>query len=97
MNESDPCDAQLAELLSVTAEVNEDGDVEYRNYAGQLHRVYGPAVTLPSGFTKWYQNGELHRTYGAAIEFAHTNIVKFWYLNGEHLTEKEWYERVKSM
>ena len=64
MNESDPCDAQLAELLSVTAEVNEDGDAEYRNYAGQLHRVYGPAIIYKCGTQWWFQHGQRHRTDG---------------------------------
>ena len=40
-----------------------------------------------SGNKAWYLNDELHREDGPAIEYA--NGVKYWYLNGKHLTEAE--------
>ena len=42
-------DASLAELLTLTEEVNNRGYVLYRNTAGELHRVHGPAVIRPDG------------------------------------------------
>ena len=112
-------DAALAELLTLTVEVNEGGSTIYRNHLGQLHRVHGPAVIWTDGTTSWwlngkrhrdhgpaviwagggskswYQNGLLHRTDGPAIESP--SYGRYWYLNGEHLTEEEFNERVKSM
>ena len=37
--------------------------------------------------TEWYLNGQRHRTDGPAIEWPDGH--KYWYLNGEQLTEKE--------
>ena len=66
MNESNPSDASLAELLTLTVEVNEYTTI-YCNHLGQFHRVHGPAVILSSGSTMWFQNGARHRTDGPAV------------------------------
>ena len=50
MNESNPSDAALAELLTLTVEVNQWGATIYRNHLGQLHRIHGPAVEYTDGF-----------------------------------------------
>ena len=96
MNESNLSDASLAELLTLTVEVNQRGNIRYRNHLGQMHRVHGPAVITLSGTRYWYQNNQLHRIHGPAIE-TETDGYKRWFLNGEHLTEEEWNERVKSL
>ena len=84
MNESNPSDDALAELLSLTVEVNQWGATIYRNQQGRLHRVHGPAVIWAGGSKSWYQNGLHHRTDGPAI-------------HSESFTEKEYNERVKSI
>ena len=94
MNESNPSDDSLAELLSLTVEVAKWG-VSYRNHLGHFHRAHGPAVIYPNGTEYWYRYDRLHRTDGPAINWA--NGTKRWYLNGEVLTEEQWNERVKSL
>ena len=42
--------------------------------------------------TEWHQNGNLHREDGPAVELADGG--KYWYLNGESLTEKEFNDRL---
>lgn len=37
--------------------VERDGGVVYRNSRGKLHRIDGPAVTLPSGREQWWLHG----------------------------------------
>ena len=95
MNESDPSDAELAEMLSLTVSVSDLGFSVYRNHLGQRHRTLGPAVIGASGDEWWYQHDQLHRTDGPAIEYSHGG--KSWYLRGERFTEQEWNERVKSL
>ena len=95
MNESNPSDAALAELLTLTMDVNKYGTTRYRNQQGQFHRVHGPAITRPGGTNLWWRNDRLHREDGPAIEYSDGDMM--WYLNGEHLTEEEWNERVKSL
>ena len=92
MNDSNDSDA-IAELLTLTVEVNERGTRRYRNSLGQRHRQYGPAIELVNGSKAWYQNDQLHRTTGPAIEWADGD--KEWYLDGQQLTEAEFNERFK--
>lgn len=46
------------------------------------------------GTTRRYLNGELRHENGPAVEYA--NGRKYWYLNGEELTEKEFKPRAES-
>ena len=59
---------------------------------GQLHRTTGPAVEWANGGYDWYQNGLRHRVWGPAYVRANE---RYWYLNGEQFTEKEFHERLK--
>ena len=43
------------------------------------------------GTKSWFLNDVLHREDGPAIEYY--NGDKYWYLNGEHLTEAEFNKR----
>ena len=95
MNESNPCDAALAELLTLTMEVNDNGATIYRNQHGHCHRIHGPAVIWADGEKWWIQHGQLHRTDGPAIEWSHGGMS--WYLNNERLTADQWNERIKSI
>ncbi len=40
-----------------------------------------------NGSKEWFLNDKLHREDGPAIEYA--SGTKYWYLNGEQLTEAE--------
>ena len=67
---------------------------EWRNEAGQLHRLDGPAIEWADGTKLWYVNGQRHRLDGPAIE--HTDGYKAWYVNGQlHRLDGpavEWYD-----
>ena len=91
MNESNPCDAALAELLTLTMEVNDNGATIYRNQHGHCHRIHGPAVIWADGEKWWIQHGQLHRTDGPAIEYADGR--RSWYVDGKKLTEQEFHEQ----
>ena len=92
MTDSNDADA-IAELLTLTVEVNERGARIYRNSLGQRHRVHGPAVECADGTKSWYQNGQRHRTDGPAIEWP--DGARAWYLDGQPLSEKEFHDRLK--
>ena len=82
---SDSSDA-LAELLTLTLGVDNQGTCTYRNSSGQRHRIWGPAVEYPDGTRMWYQNDQPHRTDGPAVECA--DGYKEWWLNGQrHRTD----------
>lgn len=67
----------------------------YRWYQhGKLHRDGGPAEDHFNGHLKiWYQHGKYHREDGPAI--VRSDGARFWYLNGEELTEAEHAQRCK--
>lgn len=66
--------------------VNEAGTKEWRNAAGQYHRLDGPAVEYPNGLKVWLIQGKLHRKDGPAFE--HPNGRKEWWRNGKlHRTD----------
>ena len=92
MTDSNDADA-IAELLTLTVEVNERGARIYRNSLGQRHRVHGPAVECADGTKAWCLNGLRHREDGPAIEWG--NGRKSWWLNGKHLSEEEFHDRTK--
>ena len=66
--------------------IDSDGTITYRNSAGELHRIDGPAVEFTNGTKFWYFNQQLHRIGDPAVERA--NGTKYWYLNGQcHRTD----------
>lgn len=97
VNESDQSDDALAELLTLTMEVNQWGTTVYQNQQGQTHRVHGPAVTQEDGSEFWFQHDLLHRIDGPAV--VSSNGTKKWYRNDElHRTDGPaviWYESTK--
>ena len=96
MNNSSLSDDALAELLTLTVEVDGNGTIRrYFNHLGQKHRVHGPAVIHASGTCSWWMNGQRHREDGPALTWPDGD--KYWYLNGRKLTEEEWNERIRSM
>ena len=92
MNKPAPNDV-MAELLTLTMEVNQYGTRLYRNSEGQLHRVLGAAGISANGDEAWWLNGQRHRTDGPAVIWADGR--QWWFLNGTHLTEKEFHERIR--
>ena len=51
-------------------------------------------VTVDKDGTNWYnEQGQRHNEHGPAIEWA--NGTKWWYLNGQQLTEAEFNARTK--
>ena len=88
-------DDALAEILTLTREMDVYETIRWRNSDGQLHRVHGPAVIHHSGAQYWYMHGLKHRTDGPAVIWADGS--RQWCLNGQVFTEEEWNERVKSM
>ena len=90
MNESNDA---VAELLTLTVEVNNYGTRTYRNSSGELRRHHVPAVEWANGDTHWYINSKLHRTTGPAVEYADGDTR--WFLDGKCLTEKEFHDGLK--
>jgi len=70
-----------------------NGDIEWRNTSGLIHREDGPAVEYADGTKVWYLNGKRHREDGPAAE--HASGIKGWYLDGIYLTEQEHAEKTK--
>jgi hypothetical protein len=68
----------LYDALKYRVVVDNVGDRNYYNHAGQLHRDEGPAVEWHDGVKFWYQNGKLHREDGPAVIWR--NGAKYWYL-----------------
>ena len=95
MNESSLPDAALAELLTLTVEVDGNGTIRYRNHLGQKHRVHGPAVIHASGTCSWWMNGQRHRPDGPAMEWSDGS--KSWYMNGHLFTKEEFNERTRTV
>jgi hypothetical protein len=53
-------------------EIDNIGNIFWRNKKGDLHRLDGPACEYWGGNKYWYQNGLCHRLDGPAVEF-HTS------------------------
>ena len=62
-------------------ETDGSGTTRWRNSAGQLHRIDGPAVERADGSRMWWVNDHLHRTDGPAVEYADGS--RKWYINGQ--------------
>ena len=82
MIESNTSDAALAELLTLTMVLTDDGMVEYFNPSGQTHRVYGPAIIYQDGTQHWCQYDYLHRVDGPAIVNP-DGTPGGWWIDGE--------------
>ena len=59
--------------------INKFGEKVWRNAAGDLHRLDGPAVVSSKGTLEWWVNGVRHRLDGPAIELTH---AKVWLIHG---------------
>ena len=69
--------------------------VHYVN--GIVNNDNGPAIELFDGAKFWYINGFLHREDGPAIHRAAcVKGIRYWYLNGEELSEEEFLSRTNS-
>ena len=55
----------------------------WRDKAGKLHRLNGPAmITLSSGDMTWYRHGKLHRDDGPALDWP-SDGTEEWYRDGK--------------
>ena len=61
------------------------GHKRYKNKAGKLHRIDGPAVEM-GGYKVWYHCGARHRIDGPAV---YDGEVKQFYLRGQYFETKE--------
>ncbi len=61
---------------SMTIDIN--GNQDWRDSEGQLHRIDGPAFVC-SSCKYWYKHGKFHREDGPAMEYADGG--KQWWLN----------------
>jgi hypothetical protein len=59
----------------------------WRNDAGQLHRLDGPAVEYMDGYRSWWIDGRFHRLDGPAIE--DPSIDDEWFVDDKPLSEDE--------
>lgn len=61
--------------------VRKNGQIEWRDKEGRLHRVDGPALESPDkNGQAWYIHGKLHREGGPAMEGP---LGRSWYKNGK--------------
>lgn len=54
------------------------GNVLYRDAAGRLHRLDGPAWIEPNGRENWYKHGKLHRLDGPAVSGGEDGWESYW-------------------
>ena len=73
----------LIDALRSYIETDTRGVIRYFNAQGQLHRIDGPAVILPTGSEFWYYNGQRHRENGPAIEW-HCGSKEWWHHGFRH-------------
>ena len=60
-------------------DIDNEGNIRYRNNYGQLHNQHGPAVWYVDDSKHWYINGKQHREDGPASEYSNGDRV--WYQN----------------
>ena len=87
-----PSEAEVYELLQLHFEVTISGTCVYRNHAGQLHRVHGPAIEWNCGTKEWWQNDQRHREDGPAVEYKGGH--REWWLNGNSYLESDYYAQL---
>ena len=58
------------EALALIIKVDKNGGREYRNSAGWLHRVLGPAIALAHGETRWCLYGVEYSKYSYEQQLA---------------------------
>jgi len=62
-------------------ELDEYGNIYYRNENNQLHNLKGPAIDGITGYKVYYVNGKPHRIDGPAIESP--DGYKAYYIDGK--------------
>ena len=82
------CQASLNKLEEPPTEIDEEGDMFWRNRAGQLHRTRDkPARIRADGRQAWFLNGQRHRG-GDKPAYIGANGTQMWYANGQlHRTQ----------
>lgn len=68
-----------------------DGNVEYWEKDGELHREDSPAVVFEFGGCQYWLHGKLHRADGPAVITAGDSPSYAWYLHGvNYRSFSEW-------
>ncbi len=77
--------------------VYEDGDTEWYNKEGQLHRLNGPAEERSGsdGLKAYYINGKLHNLEGPAVIFSNGEVD--YYIEDEPYNKKDWEKEVQKI
>jgi antitoxin component YwqK of YwqJK toxin-antitoxin module len=86
-------------------EYHDNGNIKCKHYYmnGALHKEDGPAIVYyyhnkNVWIEVYYLNGSLHREDGPAhISYYEDKYIIYWkayYLNGDHLTEQEWFNQL---
>jgi hypothetical protein len=68
-----------------------DGDIFWRNAAGQCHRIGEPAVVYTDGTKEFWERGQRHCATGAAVRHADGDN-EFW-LHGARVSQPEFNAR----
>jgi len=79
--------------MTCECKIDTNGDKQWYNSKGKLHRKDGPAVEYADGYKAWYINGKRHRENGPAMEYANGN--RFWYINDDEYTHSDWITEVR--
>ncbi len=62
--------------------IDKEGNKTWRNKAGQVHRLDGPAIECANGYKEWWINDKVHRTDGPAIIYPYGR-EGHWYKEGK--------------
>ncbi len=62
-------------------EIDEYGNIIYRNKERYYHRENGPSIICSNGSKYWHKNGQYHRLNGPAIECSGGS--KYWFQNNK--------------
>jgi len=73
------------DLTCSKCEINSLGTKRWKNWAGEYHRLDGPAFEDLDGNKEWFKNGLRHREDGPAIEWMSGD--KYWLINGKYHRE----------
>lgn len=65
---------------------SEDVDIIYLN--NNVHKIGGPAITIPNGYEAWWINNRRHRADGPAIK--HANGDEDYYINYIYFSKEEY-------
>lgn len=84
---SDPAVLALWQLLGKKPPPCLKEPICFRDEAGELHRLDGPAVIYVDGSREYWVHGKLHREDGPAVTYL--GGTEKWYWHGKRVSEPE--------